>query len=278
MNTTVTASNMQVKAMADQGILINEVANADSTAWDSEATTNQAAPILLRATSTANTKTWYVAYSTKSSSSASATQGAASADLAEGGYTALTLASETVQAASAGVSAKQDVFYVDNGTNGYDDGEGYYVRYTYYLKSSADEITLGLTQGAQNLNINQVIVSGVTGSANLDAALRVAVVIGGKAYIFAPVANATTTYYVAAGQTATTALTSTPQATALGSLPATTAAGTPVEIYLYFEGEDALLKTDSITSTLDNLNVTVKFSLVTNSSAATDNGVTVPNA
>ena len=66
------------------------------------------------------------------------------------------------------------------------------------------------------------------------------------------------------------------QATSLTTIPATTANGTPVYIYLYFEGEDANLKTQFVTNTLDNLTVEVDFELVTNETAATDNGVTVP--
>ena len=280
MNTTVTATNMQVKAVAEQGILINEVAAYDSTAWDSEATTNQSAGIQLRATSTADTKTWYVAYSKVATDAAAATAAnTASTNLTAGGYktlgTDLTTATESVSPV-AGTNAARDITYVDaNGNSSYDDGEGYYVKYTYYIKSSADAITCGLTDGAQNLNISRVAATGNTGSADLDKALRVAVVVNGKAYIFAPVTTTSTSYFVGAGSSATTVLSGS-QATSLTSIPATTANGTPVYVYIYFEGEDANLKTQFITNSLDNLTVTVDFSLVTNSGTATDNGITVP--
>lgn len=280
MNTTVTATNMQVKAVAEKGILINEVASYDSTSWDDQATTNQTAGIALRATSTADTKTWYVAYSKVATDAAGASAGQQSRHLTAEGYrtlgtSPLTTSVETVNAV-AGSNAQREITYVDlNGNGSYDDGEGYYVKYTYYIKSSADAITCGLTAGAQNLNITEVRATGNSGSADLDKALRVAVVVNGKAYIFAPVTTTTTSYYVAAGNTATTVL-SGAQATSLTTIPATTANGVPVYIYVYFEGEDANLKTQFVTNTLDDLTVEVDFSLVTNETAATDNGVTVP--
>ena len=99
--------------------------------------------------------------------------------------------------------------------------------------------------------------------------------IGGKAYIYAPVTGATGSYYVNASSTATTVLTG-DQATAPITIPAVTANGTPFYVYLYFEGEDAKLKTDNVTSSLDNVTVAFDLSLVDNVSAATDNGITVP--
>ena len=75
--------------------------------------------------------------------------------------------------------------------------------------------------------------------------------------------------------TATTPLTGN-QPTSLTSIPSTTTDSVPVYVILWFEGEDANLKTNNITSTLDDLNVEVGFTLVTNSSAKTDAGVTIP--
>lgn len=287
MNKTVQATNMRVQAKADQGLLINEVATAGDSNWDELATTNQTTGIQLHATSTADTKTWYVAYSKKSNTAAAAAQGAASTDLTSDGYKTLgtapfATAVSTVDAI-AGSNAKQEITYVDKdaGTD-YDPGEGYYVKYTYYLKSSADEITCSLDAGGQSLQIKNVAVTnnenvGVSGTVeDLDAALRVAIVINNKAYIYAPVTGATTSYYVNAGSTATTTL-SGDQATAMTKIPSVTENGTPVYVYLYFEGEDAKLKTDNVTSTLDNVTVSFDLSLVDNTAAATDNGVAVPS-
>jgi len=288
MNKTVSVTNMQVQAKADQGLLINEVATAGDSHWDELATTTQSTGIQLHATSTADTKTWYVAYSKKSSTAAAATSGNASSDLTTDGYRTLgaspfVTATETV-AAVAGSNAKQEIIYVDKDADSdYDLGEGYYVKYTYYLKSSADAITTTLDAGTgkQSLQIKNVSVTnnnnvGVSGTIeDLDAALRVAIVIGGKAYIYAPVAGATGTYYVNASSTATTVLTG-DQATASITIPAVTSDGYELNVYLYFEGEDAKLKTDNVTTSLDNVIVSFDLALVDNTSAATDNGVTVP--
>lgn len=282
MNREVSVTNMQVKAKTDQGLLINEVATATDANWDNSANTGTPTSIQLHATSTANTATWYAAYSTKADSAASATAGDASDDLTEDGYKTLDTtagyitATETV-AATAGSTAKQDITYIDaDGDSHYDNGEGYYVKYTYYLKSSGDAITCGLTQGAESLNIKDLSVTGNTGSAKLDKALRVAVVVNNKAYIYAPLKDTTQTYYVNASSTATTTVTGT-QPTSITSIPDVMTDGTPVYVYLYFEGEDPELKTQNVTSALDDLTVNLKFALVKNAAAATDNGVAVSN-
>ncbi len=284
MNTEVQAANMQVKAVADQGILINEVATANDSNWDNAATTNQTEGIKLHATSTANTSTWYVAHSVKQDSSASATSGNPSGDITSDGYQTLggsgtghiATAAETV-AAVAGTNAQQVITYVDTGATGYTNGEGYYVKYTYYIKSSADAITLTTDAAGQTFNIKSVTATPTASadpSTDLDKSLRVAVVVGGKAYIFAPVAGATGTYYVNASSTATEPIDHTvSQATALTTIPATTSNGTPVDVYIYFEGEDTNLKTTNVTSALDNITVEVKFELTTNNAAPTDRGV-----
>lgn len=278
MNREVSVTNMQVKAKTDQGLLINEVSTANDSHWDNEATTNQTAGIELHATSTANTGTWYTAYSTLADSAASASAGHASGYLTTEGYqtlgTDLTTATQTVTAV-AGTTAEQNIIYVDKGgESGYDNGEGYYVRYKYYLKSSGDAITCALTSGAQSLQIKNLSVTGNSTSANLDKALRVAVVAGGKAYIFAPLQSTAQTYYVNASATATTTLTG-DQAINITSIPAVTDPGTEVDVYLYFEGEDSDLKTSNITDTLDNLTVSFRFALVDNASAVSDNGVSI---
>jgi hypothetical protein len=288
MNKSVQVTNMQVQAKADKGLLINEVEAADSTTWDALATTNQSAGIQLRATSTADTNTWYVGYSTANNNAASATAGAKSANLADGTYYTLGSSEystnvQTLQAESAGVSAKQEVTWVDANQNAtYDAGEGYYVKYTYYLKSSGEAISLSTEAKNKTLNIKDVAVTGNTATgegdaakkAALDKALRVAIVVNDKAYIYAPLYNDAQSYYVNASSSATTTLVG-EQSTAMTNIPSVNSDGTPVYVYLYFEGEDANLMTDNITSTLDNLTVSFKFALADNVSAVSDNGVTV---
>lgn len=281
MNKTVQATNMQVQAKADQGLLINEVSTANDSNWDALATTNQNEGIKLHATSTANTSTWYAAYSTKKNSAASATKGTESGDLTTEGYktlgtdTGYTTKVETVQAAESGVSGKQEVTWVDaDQDNSYDNGEGYYVKYTYYLKSSGDAITCSTDAKSKTLNIKDVTVTGSDKSANLDKALRVAIVVNGKAYIYAPLYETAQTCYVAAGSNATTTLVG-EQPTAMETIPAVTDSGEEVNVYLYFEGEDPNLMTDNVTETLDKLVVSFKFALADNADEVTDLGVPV---
>lgn len=281
LNRTVQVTNMKIQAVSDQGLLINEVATATDSNWDNVATTNQTDPIHLHATSTANTSTWYVAHSKLVNNSASATAGTASTNLTTEGYQTLgsgsyVTATETV-AAIAGSNAQHDITYVDADASGsYSNGEGYYVKYTYYLKSSGEQVTLSTSAGGQTIDIAGITVTGNTSSADLDKAMRVAIVVNNKAYIFAPLSGATTTYYVNASATATTVLDhTTAQPTALTTLPSVTTNGTPVYIYLYFEGEDTNLKTANVTTTLDNLTVSVEFALNTNDTAVTDNGVAI---
>ena len=280
MNTTVQAANMQVKAVADQGILINEVATANDGNWDQQANSDDTTAIFLHATSTAATATWYSAHSKITGDAADATANTRSANLTTDGYkvlgTDITTATETI-AAQAGQTAAREIVYVDSDADGnYDNGEGYYVKYTYYLKSSAAAITTSLDQGKQNLNITATVTDTTdpATSANLDKALRVAVVINNRAYIFAPVAGADSTYYVAAGANATTAIAATTttnatSATAAFTIPSVNDAGIPAYVYVYFEGEDVNLKTDNALAALDNLTIAVDFSLVTNASDIT---------
>ena len=283
MNKEVSVTNMQVQAKADQGLLINEVSTANDSNWDALATTNQTGGIKLHATSTAETTTWYAAYSKAKSDAAAATSSGASANLTTDGYktlgttTGFVGTTETVSAIP-GSNAQQDIYYIDaDQDSAYDNGEGYYVKYTYYLKSSGDAITLSNSGAAKSLYIKDVTVTGNTNSANLDKALRVAIVVNGKAYIYAPLYedDAIPTSYV----NATTATTPLPksgsQATAMTSLNAVTEAGTAVYVYLYFEGEDTNLKTDNVTETLDDLVVSFKFEIADHASNATDNGVAV---
>lgn len=287
MNKTVQVTNMQVKAKADQGLLINEVADHTDANWDDEATTSQSEGILLHATSTKDTKSWYVAYSTKANTAAAATANTPSEDLTSDGYSTLgtspyTTAVEELISQSAGASGKTEVTYVDkDGDSSYDAGEGYYVKYTYYLKSSGDAIALTTSGAGQSLNIEDVTVTGNTGavtSQNLDKALRVAIVVNGKAYIYAPLYDTTSAaYYVNADANSFTPLSkAVSQPTAMTQIPSVTTDGTPVYVYLYFEGEDPNLKTENASSALDNLTVSFKFTLATNAAAVTDAGVTIP--
>ena len=284
MNKDVKVTNMQVKARAEGGLLINEVATASDTHWDDVATAKSLPGTALYPTSTTSGTNWYHANSKASNDEAGATSNTKSENLSATGYESLTLANQPT-AAIAGTQAENVIYYKNNdGTDGYD-GTGtdaaYYVMYKYYLRVSNDSgLNLARTEGAQNVAIQEVVVTQpeTPGSGDLNKALRVGVKIGGKMYIYAPVYGTDTTsaqYFACTGITGTgtsqtitnTAVdafaTNTKTYTALTSLPGTTGSGTEVDVYLWFEGEDDNCQSDKITTTLDTLNVDVTFSLET---------------
>lgn len=288
MNKEVTVQNLAVQAKAEGGLLISETQGYTANdVWDDSANTiaeGSTAKVALYPTSTANSRTWYHATSKTANNAAAANAGAANALKADG-YTTLSLTSNTLQSADAGRNGLKEVYYSDTGTSGYDaDDAKYYLKYTYYLKTSTEGTTsLGLDSGDQNVNISVVHVDGNTTSTELNKSLRVGIEIGGKFYIFAPISGATGTYYVnaAASDAATNAIDSSASshaapmtvATALDELPGVKATGTPVYVYMWYEGEDAACKSENVTATLDELTVDLEFKLVTLGADAEDSGV-----
>jgi hypothetical protein len=273
MNKEVKVTNMRVRAVAEEGLLVNEVATATDTHWDDEATAAQDANniSLLYPTSTADGSTWYHAASKKSYDAAAATSGHPSADLV-GSYETLSnlvaITNMTDTNAVGGTKAARTTY-----GRATESKAGYYVQYTYYLKAaSADAITLSDASGAMNVNIKSVTatptVNAGSGSAALDSSLRVGVFMksSGTFYIYAPVDGYTTQYYVNAGSTATQ-----PKAknvatiTDLTSLPGVATNGTPVQVFLWYEGEDAKCKSDNaLATTLDDIDVQIVFELKQN--------------
>ena len=267
MNTTVSATNMQVKAVAEDGLLINEIATAADTHWDNEGTANQLAAdaVLLYPTSTANGTTWYHAASEVSNNAAGATAANTKSDnLVDNTYETLpTLTAITSMsvAASAGVNAERNTM-----GKSATDTAGYYVHYTYYLKGAAGTATtLGTSSGDMNVRINSVTATpATTHSTALNASLRVGIKLNSTFYIYAPITGYTSSYYVAAGASATAPIAgnvATP--TDLAELPAAGSNGVPVEVYIWYEGEDAACKSDNATAAeLDAIDVDIVFGLV----------------
>ena len=288
MNKEVEVRNLTVQAKAEGGLLISETSGYTANdIWDNLANSIaevSGAKVALYPTSTANSTAWYHATSKAVNDAANASASGASAQKADG-YTLLDLESSEIQAAVSGENGKKDVFFVDSGESGYDAADAkYYVKYTYYLKTSTEgETSLGLNSGDQNVNISVVNITGSDVSTDLNKAVRVGIEIGGKFYIFTPISGATGTYYVNASSTATTAIDSsasthdTPMtvATALSSLPGIKQTGTPVYIYLWYEGEDINCKSENIAETLDELIVNVEFKLTTLEADAIDQGITI---
>ena len=283
MNKEVEVRNLTVQAKAEGGLLIAETTDG---VWDEAANTvaeEDGAKVALFPTSTNNTSSWYHATSKSAANAANASQNGAS-ELKSEGYTELELDSEVIQTAVAGSNGQKEVFYKDSGETGYDEADAkYYIKYTYYLKTSTEGTTsLGLTSGSQNVNISVVNVEGNENSTDLNKSMRVGVAIGGKFYIFAPISGATGTYFVNA-TTETTAIDSSASthdapmtiATGLTSLPGINGTPEEVNIYMWYEGEDENCKSENVTATLDELTVKVEFKLVTLNADAEDVGIEI---
>lgn len=265
MNKSVKATSMQVQAVAEDGLLINEIATATDTNWDNVATAAQTAEsaVKLHPSSTADGSTWYHAESTKANDAAAATESKKSANLV-GDYTTLS-GLKAITSMSASASAGSTAFRETMGTSATADA-GYYVHYTYYLKSSSGTaVTLDGTNRFLNIKEVKATLPGTQTSAALNPSIRVGIKLNQEFYIYAPVTGYTASYYVAAGDTATAPIAgNTVTKTDLDSLPANGTDGTPVEVYIWYEGEDAGCKSDNARATaLDNINIDITFSLVT---------------
>ena len=256
MNTQVTATGMQVKAVAEDGIVIS---NSAKSTWSNSATATVTSANLVP-TSTAGTKTpaWVHASSSASNDPAQ-TQAAAN-------YTDLSLKWTNTTFGEGFVD-------IDGGTaNSKDTNEPSYVLLNeFYIKSSGDPLTLGATATYKDLYINDVTVTGATNK--IDNALRVLVVVGDTAIIYAPVINqaggTTSLTYQFKESTGVSALNATTsagydKATSTTTIGNTNDTAVKAQVYISFEGEDASCYSDNISgiSTTD-LNVSVNFGIKT---------------
>ena len=283
MNKSVEVTGMQLKAQAEKGILINEMAGNGTVGEGASAA--ESAVHALRPASTSDFTSWWHANSKKTNTEAGVNAAGNGVDtntvtLTGGGYYsnityvangATVLKNDT--AAVADTNCASTVYYTD-GTGstspGYDDGEGYYVKYTYYIKSSSND---GLEVSIGNLKATVSATLQGSGEAQaLDKALRVGVQVSGdtKATIFAPVANSSTASYKVTGDAAGTAeslkeVTPIAGGTATGlnaakvNLPAVTADGLAVDVYVWFEGEDANCMSDNLAATLNAYQIDITF-------------------
>lgn len=266
MNTQVTATGMQVKAIAEDGLLIKNELDDDTAAnWKVSTNASYGSLVDLAPTSTADVTNWY---HNKSDDQNDAKAGQLAA-------TYETLSNDLKWKRDAG-SGKTGVFYIDGDSDSTkDDNEKAYVLLNkFFIKSSGDVITLGAGQTYADLYVNKINVGATSNSEALDASLRVAVKVGTSLYIYAPVTGATTSYK-AGGSDSGTAVTATTvpsggivnSTTNTASIPAVTEAmpanWVEADVYVYFEGEDAGLKSANLRTTLDTLNVEVIFGITT---------------
>lgn len=139
-----------------------------------------------------------------------------------------------------------------------------YLLNTFYIKSASTEIV--------NSDLYAKVTAEVTHEDNLNKTLRVLVKHSDDEQIFAPIQGATLSYDVCtavSGETVTkTAATAKYNEVVKLSESVTIPANNPsapdittfpVNIYAYFEGEDAACYSDNITTTLADLQITVKL-------------------
>lgn len=313
MNKEVSVTGMEVKAHAEEGLLINEVKLATSATWDSQATAGSNT-IALRPASTSDLTNWWHANSKQFNEEAGIGELDQTVDDGSGNYYANVSANNTptisdktivydeastteTDYATGNTKAETHVYYKDAsfGTaSQYDDGEGYYVKYIYYLKSSGED-DLEVTD--LQARVKAYAKTGDTGNtADLMKSLRVGIDVPASnasgatraGYgIFAPVPGADDTYNVtnnATGSASTsvnavdastlgtaTAYT-TLNITTTGESPTTSKitipdvndAGIPVYVYVWFEGEDNACTSKNLQSIISTYDIDIDFSVGNN--------------
>lgn len=315
MNKEVSVTGMEVKAHAEEGLLINEVAAKDSETWDAQATAGNNV-ISLRPASTYNLTNWWHANSKISHEEAGIGELGDTVQDANGKYYTNVSASNTptisdkaivgaVDADPAGqegnatgnTKAETHVYYKDASfgqtTNGYDDGEGFYVKYTYYLKSSGDS---DLTASNLQARVKAAQKTGDNGdTTNLMKSIRVGIEVPASNAtsaaragfgIFAPVPGATADYKVTTADTGASSqdavltplasgknlgeftpyatLNITPEGSSTAStitIPDVNDDGIPVYVYVWFEGEDQACTSDNLQTVLSTYDIDIDFSV-----------------
>lgn len=269
MNNFVTAEGMNVKAKAENGIVISNAAAANGS-WKDSATSLHTSTLEVKPTSTATAATWV-----------HSTSNDAADENTGNDYALLTTAVDSTTGAG----------YVDENSNSaYDSATDsvYYSMHSFYIKSSAQAITntLYITNVKATLPTTQ-------NSVNLNKALRVLVRLNSDAStakVYSPV-YAAANYSVATSagkydteqEGAATRASVTPiNASGTNGLIATASqefledqvipandGGNPlqIDVYLYFEGEDPNCISNNLTATLDSINVSVTFGTQTKSAS-----------
>lgn len=283
MNKSVEVTGMKLKAQAEKGLLINEmtgtgtVSGTDNGSYSESATAGQETAISLRPASTSDLTNWWHANSKNSSNEAGAGTNGVDTDntvlISAGKYydnISPDNLSKAETTAIADTNAARTVYYGDGlgaTESTLDDGEGYYIKYVYYLKSSSNT---AMSVTADKLTATVTAALPENGTAQpLDPALRVGVKIDSTVKIFAPVSGADTSNKIT-NNDAGSAYTEVTPATATAALGANTttftipavnsATGLEVDVFVWFEGEDTSCKSDNITAAdLNSYDIKVVF-------------------
>lgn len=313
MNKEVKVTGMEVKAHAEEGLLINEVKAYNSETWDAQATAGTNT-VELRPASTSDLTNWWHANSKQSHEEAGIGELGQTVDDGSGNYYTNVSASNTptisdktlvfdeastteTDYATGNTKAETHVYYKDAsfGTNSaYDEGEGFYVKYIYYLKSSGTE---DLTVTDLQARVKAYKKEGDTGNTdNLMKSLRVGIEVPASNAnnaaragfgIFAPVPGADDTYSVTDNTTASASTSvNAVDATTLGTptayttlnitttgessttssitIPDVNDNGIPVYVYVWFEGEDNACTSDNLQTIISTYDIDIDFSVGNN--------------
>jgi len=251
MNKEVSVTGMKLKAQATEGLVISGDNKANwKTDWD----VNMSAGIALYPTSSngAGTPEWAVAYS-KEFDDAYKNQDQSGA----GGYTDLTMTYNASAVTGSVFTANVDG--VGQVTPSGGSAQNYVLKKTYFIKSTGESAL------AKNLKIKEVtadVLPGNTGSgtADLNKALRVLVVVGNNGYLYAPVSGYDNNTKFKGSTTLTLKASNTVTSTSVNSIANTDAGAIQVDMYMYYEGEDQNCKSSNITGiSVDTLNVSATF-------------------
>ena len=237
MNTTVTATGMQVQAKAQAGLVIS---NASNGTYDASATTVKTTCAQLLPGSTADFATWLTSVSTNPGSA------------------------NTQQAYTAGVA------WTANNV------DAHYVLHDFYIRSSSATALTVASLNVNSVTATRIPQQGESEQepvalSNLSKALRVGVNFENSSnhYIYAPISGAITSYtvqnaagaYDANARTSVTALSGSTVSsdTSKTQIPGNTANGLHAYVYIWFEGEDANCISNNIIANLDEIAVDVVF-------------------
>lgn len=267
MNNFVTATGMEVKAKAENGIVISNAASGST--WKETAASARNTALELKPTSTATAATWV-----------HSTSNDAGDENTENDYELLSLTDDATTGAG---------YINDNGQTGYQNTSGattdeppvayeadsaYYAKHSFYIKSSAEAITktiyitnvkatLPSTQNSEDLNKAVRVLVRLSSDASsakvyspvyAAAGYQVATTSG----TFAAASKASVTPIDASGTNGLIA-TASQEFLQNQAIPASSASPLQIDIYLYFEGEDPNCKSENLTATLDNIQVEVTF-------------------
>ena len=226
MNRTVTATNMQVKAKAEAGLVIS---NAADGTYNISASSVKSTVAELKPGSTSDLTNWFHSTSTNPG------------------------VANTQQVYDAGIE------WVDN------NHDAHYVVHDFYIRSSGAtalamqsldvskvEAKVGDAAAAQNLS--KALRVGV----KIGNEIKIYQPIGTPGTYSVTTATGA---YAAGNMTNVTSVSGTTvfNATGTTSVPANTDPGTNVKVYIWFEGEDENCISDNIESVLEQLDVTVTF-------------------